>query len=180
MRVLAWVMSFVCSLATAAIAQSSASYRNSEHVLNLAGHPADSTDLSSASFHLTLDSLGEAAVRASLASSSYHLDSAFAAAYPPPSEVHGVRFADRTTLAWDPERSAGSYNAYRDSLSALPGGGYGACWQPDLPDTQVNDPASPAPGSGFFYLVTVENRLREEGTKGTAASGAPRDGSACP
>jgi hypothetical protein len=33
---------------------------------------------------------------------------------------------------------------------------------------------------GFFYLVTVENRLSEEGTKGFDSGGGERTGSACP
>lgn len=175
----------VClALATAvtglAVAQQSASYHMDEHVLNQGGRPADGVTASSASFHLSLDSLGEAVVRAGLSSASYRMDGSFASAYPPPGEVLGVRFADKQTLTWSPEKSVGAYQVYRDGLAALSGGGYGICWQQDLPDEQATDTDPIAPGSGFFYLVTAGNRLDEEGTKGQDSSAAERQGNACP
>jgi hypothetical protein len=44
----------------------------------------------------------------------------------------------------------------------------------------ATDPASPPPDSIYFYLVTAENRLGEEGTKGYSSSGVERHGSDCP
>jgi len=51
-----------------------------------------------------------------------------------------------------------------------------------LPADSVTDTDSdPLPVSGgFFYLVTAENRLAEEGTKGFTAEGAERLGTVCP
>ncbi|MDQ7008223.1 MAG: hypothetical protein Q9Q40_13440 [Acidobacteriota bacterium] len=162
------------------LAQQSASYRLDEHVINLGGRPDDGVTASSASYRISLDSLGEAVVRAGLSSASFRMDGSFAGAYPPPGEVSGLRFTDDTTLVWDPEKSVGVYDVYRDALAAVSGGGYGTCWQEDLAGTTTTDPDVPGPGSGFFYLVTAENRLGEEGTKGSDSGGAPRGGSACP
>jgi len=43
----------------------------------------------------------------------------------------------------------------------------------------VADPQSPAPGSGFWYLVKRHNSC-DPGTYGTSSSGAPRVISICP
>jgi hypothetical protein len=108
------------------------------------------------------------------------MEASFGNAYPPPGEVTGLQFTDATTLAWSPEHSAGSYNVYRDALTALTGGGYGTCWEQETPAATVTD-ADPVPaGNGFFYLVTAENRLGEEGTKGRDSDDALRGGDACP
>ncbi|MDQ7007231.1 MAG: hypothetical protein Q9Q40_08355 [Acidobacteriota bacterium] len=161
-------------------AQQSASYRLDEHVVNLGGRPDDGVTASSASFRISLDSLGEAVVRTGLSSSSFRMDGSFGSAYPPPEEVLGLRFTDSTTLAWNPEKSVGVYDVYRDPLAALSGGGYGTCWQQDLVGTTTTDPDVPGAGGGYFYLVTAENRLGEEGTKGRDSGGGPRDGAVCP
>ena len=161
-------------------AQQSASFRLDEHVVNLGGRPDDGVTASSASFRMSLDSLGEAAVRMGLSSSSFRMDGSFGSAYPPPGEVLGLRFSDTTTLVWDPEKSVGVYDVYRDALAALSGGGYGTCWQQDLVGTTTTDPDVPGSGGGYFYLVTAENRLGEEGTKGSDSGGGPRGGAVCP
>lgn len=165
---------------TSALAQQSASYRMDEHVLNQGGRPAGGVTASSASYRVSLDSLGEALVRAGLSSASYRMDGSFGSAYPPPGEVVGVRFADSETLTWDPEPSVGVYEVYRDGLAAIAGGGYGTCWQQDVAGESVTDSDPIAPGEGFFYLVTARNRLDEEGTKGRDSAGSERAGSACP
>ncbi len=163
-----------------ASAQQSASFRLEEHVFNQGGRPDDGATASSASYRISLDSLGEAAVRRGLSSASFRMDASFVGAHPPPGEVRGVLFTDRTTLTWDPEPSVGVYDVYRDGLSALAGGGYGICWQEDLVGESAADPDAPAAGTGWFYLVTAENRLGEAGTKGRASDGAERLGDACP
>jgi len=166
--------------AVPAFGQQSASYRLEEHVLNLGGHPQGGTVLSSAGFRLTLDSLGEGAVRAGLSSASYRMDGSFASAYPPPGEVLGLRFTDEQTLAWDPEPSVGVYDLYRDGLGQVGSGGYGQCWLAGLTEETATD-ADPVPaGGGFFYLVVARNRLGEPGTKGTDGAGTERGGNACP
>ena len=180
MRITAAIVLLAALVPGAAVAQQSASYRMDEHVLNQGGRPADGTTASSASFRISLDSLGEGLVRGGLASASYRMDGSFGSAYPPPGEVIGLRFADQQTLVWDPEPSVGAYDVYRDALSAISGGAYGTCWQQDLPSESATDTDPIAPGGGFFYLVTATNRLDEPGTKGSDSAGAERTGSACP
>jgi hypothetical protein len=168
-------------LGSFAMAQSSASYELEEHVLNAGGTPSAAVDPSSASFRITLSSLGEPlAPPGTATSASYAVDSAFTSAYRPPGEATRLRFDDDVTLRWDPERSVGSYNLYRDSIGNLSGLGYGVCLQQDLPDARATD-SDPVPsGDGFFYLATAVNRLDEEGTKGFQGDGTERAGAVCP
>ncbi|RMG43381.1 MAG: hypothetical protein D6718_12385, partial [Acidobacteria bacterium] len=140
----------------------------------------DGVTASSASYRITLESVGEGLVGTGLSSASYRMDGSFAGAYPPPGEVRGLRFASRTELRWDPERSVGTYDVYRDAVSSLPGGQYGVCWQSGLADEKATDVEAPPPGTGRFYLVTARNRLQEEGPKGDRSDGSERGGSACP
>jgi hypothetical protein len=166
--------------ASPALAQTSASYKLTESTLNNGGNPSQGSVLSSASFHVKLDAIGDAVAQASLSSASFHADAGFVGAHPPPGEVMGLAFTDKQTLTWNPERSAGSYNVYRDALSTLPGG-FGFCFAPRLAATTATDAASPSIGTGYFYLVTARSRLDEEGTKGAASSGAQRaNSSPCP
>ena len=73
-----------------------------------------------------------------------------------------------------------AYNIYTGPLSTLPGG-YGACAASRVGETTWSDPSMPAPGTGTFYLVTGENSLKQEGTKGHDSSGAVRGNSSpCP
>jgi hypothetical protein len=169
-------------LATAfsAEAQTSASYKLREQVFNNGGEPHTASGIASASFHLKLDSIGEAAVNTGLGSASYRVDSAFVSAYRPPSEVLGLRFTNRTTLVWKPEKSTGKYELYRGAINSLPGP-YGSCFAADLAGETSTDTAVPTAGQGYFYLVTARNRLREEGTKGNRSNGAERSNpSPCP
>ena len=163
-----------------ALAQQSASFRQSEHALNEGGHPESGIVLISAGFHIRFDAVGDPALAATLGSASYRMDPGFIGAYPPPGEVSGLRFIDAATLTWDPERSAGVYNAYRDLVSTLPGG-FGSCLQGSIGSASTVDAATPASGKASFYLVTAENRLGEEGTKGFRSSGVMRGNAApCP
>jgi hypothetical protein len=167
-------------IALPALAQESESYKLKESVLNGGGNPKDGAILSSASFRVKLDAIGEGALRAGLTSSSYRMDGGFVNGYPPPGEVAGFSFSNKTTLIWRPEKSIGVYNLYRDLLSAL-GGGFGACQQQDLTGEMTTEPGTPPVANGWFYLVTAENRLREEGTKGNSSAGVERPNpSPCP
>jgi len=163
-----------------ALAQSSASYKLEEHVVNAGGHPANGTYMSSASFRIKLDSIGEAVVGSEMSSPSYRMAASFGSAYPPPGEVPSMWFSDHETMHWDAEPSAGTYNLYRDLMSNVSGGGYGDCHDSGMTGTAASDPVTPPAGDGWFYLVTVENRLDEEGTKGTDSIGTERLGAACP
>jgi hypothetical protein len=164
-----------------ALAQESASYNLGEHVLNAGGHPANGAFLSSASYRIRLDALGDAVAGTALSGASFHADAGFVSAYPPPGLVDDVRFIDHDTMVWHPEKSVGVYNLYRDLLSALHSLGYGSCEQHSLEEATATDAASPPASDGYFYLVTAENRLNEVGSKGSDSDGAPRANAApCP
>lgn len=165
----------------AAQAQSSASYTLEESTLNAGGRPASGSFATSASFRLTSDAIGDAAFARGMASASYRADGSFLVAYTPPGEVTALLIAaDRQTLTWDAEPSVGDYNLYRDVITNLTDLGYGSCAQQDVADETTTDPSLPPTGDGYFYLVTAENRLGEEGTKGQRSSGTERTGTACP
>ena len=161
-------------LGSGAFAQQSTSFQVTESVLNSGGHPHDGVVLASPRFSVTLDGIGESTPPTSMGSPSFRVVLGFVGQFPTPGEVRGLELTDEENLSWDPERSAGTYNVYRDDLRALSGGGYGACWSAGLAAPAVTDPESPASGLGAFYLVTVENRLREESTKGWASNGTER------
>jgi hypothetical protein len=166
-------LSVLTALGTPAIAQQSASYRLKESVLNSGSHPAQGTVLSSPSFKLKIDSVGEGLIRMALSSSSYHLDAGFVGAYLPSGEVNWLGFINKTVLRWNPEKSVGVYNVYREPISSLPGA-FGTCLARGLQVTNYNEPTVPLSGTGYYYLITAENRLGEEGTKGFRSSGTER------
>ena len=59
--------------------------------------------------------------------------------------------------------------------------GYGACEQYGLTGNSATDNAAVPAGDGYFYLVTAENRLDEEGTKGFDSAQVERTNDApCP
>jgi len=163
-----------------ALAQSSASYKLEEHVFNNGGRPENGTVATSSSFKITLDAIGDAIGAQALSSASFNMAGGIVGSNPPPGEVTGFRFDDKQAFHWDPEPSVGVYNLYRDQLSVIGALGYGSCLVQGLPQPSGTD-SDPLPGSGgFFYLVTAENRLAEEGTKGFTAEGAERLGTICP
>ena len=171
-----------------ALAQTSTSFQLEEYTLNAGGTPSQGTEVASASFRMTVASIGDSVTATGLSSASFQLDAGFGVAYPPPGEVGAMcggagaclEFTDVQTLIWPAERSAGAYNLYRDAISF----GYGVCEQQDLGATTATDLSAPSTGNAFYYLVTVENRLAEEGTKGSQSNSAERLGAtdllACP
>ncbi len=160
--------------------QTSASYRLTEAVLNAGGDPNGVSFAASGSYRIRLDAIGQAVVLPGAGSATFHLDAGFVADYPPPTEVGNLRWTDSATLVWDPEKSTGEYELYRDLISTLPGG-FGTCFQAGIAGETWSDAATPAVGSGWFYLVTARNLLAEEGTKGFQSSGAERTNpSPCP
>jgi len=177
MKRIALVLGLVWSCA--ALAQQSTSYRLEEHVFNGGGHPLGGTVPTSSGFQISLHALGDGITGTNLTGASFRVDGAFVPVYGPPGEVLALRFEDALTLAWSPERSVGHYNVYRGSVgSFLPS--YGTCSQQPVFQTTATDGSAPSPGQGFFYLVTAENRLREEGTKGFDSGGNERTGTVCP
>lgn len=166
--------------AAPALAQQSASFKLEESTLNEGGSPSGGAFPASASFAVSLDAIGGAVHLAGASSTSYNVDAGFAIAYSPPGETLNLTFTSKTTLAWSPEKSVGDYNVYRGLLSSLPGG-YGACLASNVPGEAITDSATPPAGEGFFYLVTAENRIEEEGTKGLDSLGVERtNATPCP
>jgi len=164
----------------AVVAQQSASFEVESAVFNAGGNPAGGVALASSSFRVSLDALGDAVVADDLASVSFRSDATFVGRYPPPGEVPGLGFLDAQTLSWSPERSAGGYNLYRGLLGQLTALQFGSCVEQDLSATSTTD-TDPVPADdGYVYLVTVRNRLREEGTKGFQSNGTERLGEVCP
>jgi len=163
-----------------ALAQQSASHSLEEHVFNAGGYPHASGSPGSASHRLTLGSIGDALQMRRCVGSTFLLDGGFVTAYAPPGEIRNLRFTDPTTLVWDPDPSAGRYNVYRDAIDALGALGYGTCAQRNLTVTTATEELPVPAGGGFFFLVTVENRLAEQGTKGFNSSGVERTGTVCP
>ena len=172
-------------LSSLALAQTSSSFTLEEYTLNAGGTPSQGTVPTSASFSVTLASIGDTVVATGLSSTSFEADVGFDVAYPPPGEVAAtcgapgepcLLFTDSETLTWPAERSAGVYNLYRNSASNA----YGQCLPPELPGATATDAATPTAGNAFFYLATVENRLGEEGTKGFQSDATERLGAVCP
>ena len=89
------------------------------------------------------------------------------------------RFNDKSTLVWSPEQSVGTYDAYRERIGNVAGGG--ACWRPDLVGETASDGDAVPSRDGFFYLIAASNRLGENGTKGYDSHGSERAHAApCP
>ena len=155
-------------LGGAVFAQTSTSYKLTEQIMNEGGHPQAGVVLGSTSYRVTLDAIGDGLPAPALGSASFAMAAGFVPVYPPPGEVQTLRIAaNRTSMTWAPERSTGVYNIYRGLFSSLPGP-YGQCRQANVPAASATISENPPPpaGNGYFYLVTAENRLNEEGTKG--------------
>ena len=148
-RALAFLVLF---LGGGVLAEESASYKLKEHTFNSGGTPSQGTVLTSASFSITLASMGDTVAATGMSSSSFQLDTGFDAAYPPPGEVVGLRLTDEETFVWSSESSAGLYNLYRDDTRD----GFGNCEEQNLTATTTTDTSTPAVGSVFYYLVTVQ------------------------
>lgn len=163
--VLSLVLLFVIPVA----AQESASYRLTEYAFNAGGHPQAATVMSAANFRVTLDAVGDSMLGPTMSSGSFRMEAGFVAPYPPPGEVLDLLLIDRTILNWSSERSAGTYNLYRGSFNAPLSPLAGSCLEPDIPEISTTDDDQPIVGQTLFYLVTVNNRLDEEGTRGFAS-----------
>jgi subtilisin family serine protease len=87
--------------------------------------------------------------------------------------VPGVGVDASGALAWGAEPHSAAYNVYRGDLPGSLPSSYGACLVSSLGSPSFDDPAFPAPGAGFHYLVTgVLDGI--EGSLGFDGSGRPR------
>ncbi len=111
-----------------------------------------------------------------MSSTSFEMEGGFGSGYPPPGEAENLRFTDATTLVWDPERSRGSYALYQGLVTVPFDTGYGLCEQPPpaLATETATVTALTGTGDALFFLVTVRNRLAEEGPKGFDHAGVER------
>ena len=164
----------VAAASCAAVAQTSASYDMKAHVVNEGGHPLQGAILSSGSFRMGLDSVGTGRLRPDHDQRVLFDGGRIRRALPRSGRGHG-RQAPRGPPHPRLERGAG-----RGALQRLPRPGPDASWTLRRvlggagPATTVTDDASPGTGAGFFYLVTADNTLDEEGTKGFTSAGAQR------
>lgn len=166
-----WVILGVL-VSVSALAQTSPSYNLEEYRMNQGGDPRGGVALQSASYQVSLDAVGDSVGGPGPTSASYNLDSGVEALQPP-GEVVNLRFTSKTTLTWDAELSVGSYNLYRAVRSDLPTGP-GSCLQSALASPTGTDASDPGSGICWYYLVTAENRIREEGTSGRDSAGTVR------
>ena len=153
--------------------QESASYRLREHAVNAGGVPSQGDVHTSAQFKLTLESIAGPLAHRAAGSESYGAEGGFVPGLHPATEVTGLRFADGDTLTWDGHLAAGTFRVYRDALADV-GPALGDCLDQDIAGATADDPATPAPGTGYAYVVTVANTLGEEGTPGGSSSGVER------
>jgi hypothetical protein len=84
-----------------------------------------------------------------------------------PQAVENLRWPTKTRLSWDAELNATEYHVYRDAFTTLGYDHFGVCrddLDPNRTDEQLDDFDTPAPGAGFFYLITAEDTLGAEGS----------------
>ena len=107
-----------------------------------------------------------------------------ASAFAVPREVRNVRFPGAKLLAWSSERprsGAGTrYDVLRGDLSELPAGSgpREACLADGTGAETMTEPAAPAVGKGFYYLVRAENACGA-GTYGASTQAVERTSTAC-
>ena len=158
--------------------QTSTNYILEENTFNSGGDPLNGTVLNSTNYSITLDAVGDGLVGYGLASVSYNSDCGFDSWYPPPQEVINLKFLDTTTLVWDADPATGVYNVYRGLISSL-SSGYESCLQGNSQGETYTD-SSTYNGEAYFYLITSENRIDEEGSLGFDSSGTERTNTPCP
>ena len=154
-------------LAGTVLAQESASFKLTESTFTQGGHPLDGMELTSTSFQMTLDAVGQVVAPTSIGSTSYSLGTGFVTTFAPAGEVANLRFTDATTLVWDPA-GIREYALYSGQVTFPFDPDFGTCQQPPPPLTTetATVAATPRISLASFFLVTTHNRLGEEGIKG--------------
>ena len=80
-------------------------------------------------------------------------------------------------LTWSPAAGADAYSVTRGALSTVGPAAYGSCLVEGVQGVSFGDPAVPAAGDGFFYLVQAENYTCGLGTLGYDSTEQERDNS---
>lgn len=99
----------------------------------------------------------------------------------PPAEIAQVTAPTKSTLSWAAGPAGVTYDVLRGSLSTLPvGPGTGeTCVASNLAATSITT-ATPAPGTGAWYVVRGRAAGCGPGSYGSASSGAERISTGCP
>ncbi len=111
-------------------------------------------------------------VRMFLASSVALATAVWPAAAEAAPEVTGLRFTP-DALVWNDEPTASEFHVYRGAIADLDGKTYAPCrddLDADRTDIRLEDPELPAPGAGYYYLITADV-AGAEGTLGFATKG---------
>lgn len=178
-RSVVFVFCTVLNVSILVFAQSAGNYVQDEHIFNEGGNPLQGQVLASTNFIITLDAVGQSLGLTELSGSSFQMQAGFVPAYPPPLETLNLKFVTKTQMIWDHEKSVGTYNIYRGNGDNF--APFGACMSKSLPSENGQDSEIPAPNQFFYYLVTAENQIEEEGTKGYESDGTERINAApCP
>lgn len=176
-------MLIVPALAAPALGQQSSNFNVKGSVFNAGGNPRSGSVLSSASFRITVDAIGDNVTPGMMSGPSFQIDGGVVLQFRRPEEVTGLLFLTNQAMMWnDAEKSVSpTYNLYRASVTTLPSLIYGSCEQQGLGSPTTTDADEPSPGDGYFYLATAENCIGLEGTKGFQGDGVTmRQGSVCP
>jgi RHS repeat-associated protein len=100
-----------------------------------------------------------------------------------PGEATGLVWTSPIQLVWSSDAAAAEYHVYRGALADLSYGSFGTCHDSAdtvRTDTELSETVDPDPGSGWIYLITVEDGSGSEGTLGFAAGAERSNLSACP
>jgi hypothetical protein len=99
-----------------------------------------------------------------------------------PGEVVNLQWDFNFRLVWDAEPDAVEYHVYRDDLTSLSYQAFGTCRNDldgDRTDTQLDDLQEPAPGGGWFYLISADDGV-DEGSLGFASTAERSNFTPCP
>jgi hypothetical protein len=101
-----------------------------------------------------------------------------------PTEVVSMTFSDPTNFSWSAPANPGGTSTLSDVIRTTAISVTGAapsygCFQPNLPGLASTEPAVPAAGTSFLYLVRAGNACGE-GPAGAGSNGVPRTLPACP
>ncbi|ANM30853.1 hypothetical protein ABI59_16630 [Acidobacteria bacterium Mor1] len=100
-----------------------------------------------------------------------------------PGEVLNLIWEDKVRMSWDAEPNAVRYHLYRDDVANLAWSGFAVC-RDDLDandlDELYDEPAQPAAGQTWVYLVTAEDAVGNEGTLGFASGAERSNFNPCP